>query len=108
MAKKNQNAPVQESITSTGETEKDLQGENIQNPVEENVQENTKVNEQVNEQVEPKTVELKNLKVNIAFTDKYDDKISYKVNDIIKADSISDERYDELLKDERKIVSIVE
>lgn len=100
MAKKNQNAPVQEPITSTGEIEKDLQGENMQNPVEEE-----KVVQQMTSQVQEVK---KDLKVNIAFTDKYNEKISYKINDLIKADSISDERYDELLKDERKIVSIVE
>lgn len=94
MAKKNN-----EQVTSTGETEKELQGEKVQAPVEDE-----KVVQQMTSQIE----QLKNLKVNIAFTDKYNEKISYKVNDVIKADSISKERYDELLKDERKLVSIVD
>ena len=69
-----------------------MQWEKIQAPVEET----------------PVKEVLKDLKVNIAFTDKYDDKINYKVNDVIKADSISNERYNELLNDERKIVSVVD
>lgn len=99
MAKKNQNEP----ITSTGETEKELTGEKVQNTVED-----AKVEENTSNEKQEAEVQLKDLKVNIAFTDKYDDKIDYKINDIIKADSISKERYEELLKDERKIVSIVE
>lgn len=86
MAKQNvQN--VNEQVTSTGETEKDLQGEKIQANTEE---------------------VKKDLKVNISFTDKYDETKSYKINDVIKADSISKERYDELVKDERKLVSIMD
>lgn len=56
---------------------------------------------------EPTTtpVKLVDLIVKIAFTDKYDESKKYEIGDVIEADSISKERYDELLHDKRGIVA---
>lgn len=50
-------------------------------------------------------VKLADLIVKIAFTDKYDESKNYEIGHVIKADSISKERYDELLHDKRGIVA---
>ncbi len=52
--------------------------------------------------VEAPKSEPRTLKVEIAFTDKYDNTKHYKIGDVLE--NLSEERYEELINDPRKLV----
>lgn len=64
--------------------------------------ENSSGDEKTEEPSVPAPTTDKALKVQIAFTDKYDNTKHYKVGDLLE--NLSEERYNELINDSRKLV----